>query len=295
MRAWLWGVFWPRLREAGRRWSDDDCPTMAAAVAYYAALSLFPLTLLLISVLGFVLRFSSGAQNARQELLDLLSENASPVLAQHVGDVLGQISDNAIFGGPVALVALLLAAIGVFAQVERAFERIWRSSQASPRGVLAVVREALIYRLRAFLMLLSTGLVVLAALAGGIVNAAFRKLTMNLPGGDWVWARLEVFAAVTLSWWFFTLIYKALPRAKVRWSASMQGGILAALLWEAARQTLTFFLVGKNYTAYGVVGSLIAVMLWIYIAASVLFLGAEYSRTCNEARGEKYAHNPREG
>jgi membrane protein len=287
MRAWLWEVFWPRLREAGRRWSDDDCPTMAAAVAYYAALSLFPLTLLLISVLGFVLRYSSGAQNAREKLLELVAENASPVLAQHVGEVLGQISDRAMFGGPIALVALLLAAIGVFAQVERGFGRIWRSAEASPRGVLAVIRGALIYRLRAFLMLLSAGLIVLAALASGIATSIFHRLTMQMPGGDWVWARLEVFAAVTLSWWFFTLVYKALPRAKVCWSAAAQGGILAALLWEAARQTLTYFLVGKNYTAYGVVGSLIAVMLWIYIAASVLFLGAEYSRASNEARGKK--------
>jgi uncharacterized BrkB/YihY/UPF0761 family membrane protein len=167
---------------------------MAAAVAYYAALSLFPLTLLLISVLGFVLRFSSGAQNARQELLELVAENASPVLAQHVGEVFGQISDNAMFGGPVALIALLLAAVGVFAQVERGFGRIWRSPQASPRGVLAVIREAFIYRLRAFLMLLSAGLVVLAALASGIATSIFHKFTMKMPGGDWVWARLEVFA-----------------------------------------------------------------------------------------------------
>ena len=50
------------------------------------------------------------------------------------------------------------------------------------------------------------------------------------------------------------------------------------MLWEATRLLLSYLLIGKQYSAYGVVGSLIAVMLWIYVASSILFLGAEYVR-----------------
>ncbi len=126
-------MFWTQLRETFDNWRNDDGPTLAAAVAYYAVFSLFPLLLLLLAAMGFALRYSSGAQNARQQLLVLVAQNASPALAGHVQAVLEQISVRATLGGPVALAALLLAAIGVFGQVELAFDRIWKSP-ASGRG-----------------------------------------------------------------------------------------------------------------------------------------------------------------
>ena len=165
---------WHRLRQTVKDWRADDGPTLAAAVAYYAALSLFPLLLLLIAALGFALRYSVGAQNARQQLLDLVSRNASPVLAEHLGEVLGQISAEATLGGPLALAALLLAAIGIFTQIEHAFDRIWKTPQPQRHGLLATVLNALYFRLRAFLMLLGAGSLVLAALAATIAVSAFR-------------------------------------------------------------------------------------------------------------------------
>ena len=75
-----------------------------------------------------------------------------------------------------------------------------------------------------------------------------------------------------------TTLYKTLPRAKVSWSAASRGGVLASVLWEVSRQVLTVLMFGGNYTAYGVVGSVMALMLWVYIAASVFFFAAEYVR-----------------
>ena len=276
---------WRRLRETVKNWHADDGPTLAAAVAYYAALSLFPLMLLLIAALGFALRYSLAAQNARQQLLDLVVRDASPVLAEHLGEVLGQISARAALGGPLALAALLLAAIGVFTQIEHAFDRIWQTPQPAWRGVLAAILNALYYRLRAFLMLLGTALLVLAAFAATIAASTFRAVTAKLPLDAWVWDLTEIALGTALFSLFFTLIHKTLPRVHVRWSAAAQGGLLAGLLWEATRQLLSHLLVGHQYTAYGVVGSLIAVMLWIYIASSILFLGAEYVRVVSRRDG----------
>ena len=91
-----------------------------------------------------------------------------------------------------------------------------------------------------------------------------------------------------------TLLYKLLPRAHVRWSGAICGGALAAILWEISRQILTFMLLSKKYTAYGIVGSLMALMLWIYIASIIFFFAAEYVRVICvdgerklEGRGQK--------
>jgi membrane protein len=276
MIAWLKKTFW-RLYKAAENWQRDDGATLAAAVAYYAAFSFFPLILLLIAVLGFTLQFSSGAENARQELLKLLAQNASPAFAEHVGAVLNQISVNAFVGGPLGLAALLLGAVGIFSQIEHAFDRIWHIPGQPWRGWWAATWNALYYRLRAFLMLLGTGVLVFTAFGAGVAASALRAAAVEMPGGLWIWNLIQIAVSLALFTLSFTLIYKVLPKAPVRWPEAAWGGLLAAVLWEATRQLLTWFLVGEGYTAYGIVGSLIALMLWIYIAGSILFLGAEYT------------------
>ncbi|NLF09741.1 MAG: YihY/virulence factor BrkB family protein [Pirellulaceae bacterium] len=276
-------TFWLRLSKAAKNWHNDNCSTLAAAVSYYGVFALLPLLLLLISALGFALRFSSGAQNAREQLLDLVARNSSEAMAGHVGDVLGQISARAAVGGPVALAFLLLAAIGVFTQIEYAFDRIWRRPDSGSPGVIAAILGALYYRLRAFLILLGSGSLVLTAFAAGMAIPAIRAGMPWLPGGDLAWSLSETGLSISLYCLFFSVIYKALPKAKIRWAHAACGGLLAALLWETARRMLAFVVVGKTYTAYGVVGSMIAVMLWIYIACNILFIGAEYVRALGES------------
>ena len=127
----------------------------------------------------------------------------------------------------------------------------------------------------------------LVALAAGIAASTVRSLTTQLAGGGWAWRLAEIALSAALFWLFFTLIYKSLPKARVRWPEAARGGLLAALLWEATRQLLACFFVGESYTAYGVVGSLIAVMLWIYVASSILFLGgARAGAVAEESHGD---------
>jgi membrane protein len=283
MIVWFKKTFW-RLYKAAENWQQDDSATLAAAVAYYAAFSFFPLVLLLISALGFAMQFSSGAENARQELLKLLAQNASPALAEHVETVLNQVRVNAVVGGPLGLIALLLGAVGVFSQIEHAFDRIWHVPGQPWQGWWAAILNILFHRLRAFLMLLGAGAMVFTAFGAGVATSAMRAAAVELPGGVWIWNTVQIGASLVLFTLSFTLIYKVLPKAPVRWSAACWGGLLAAVLWEATRQVLTWLLVGEGYTAYGIVGSVIVLMLWIYIAGSILFLGAEYTHVLNTSK-----------
>ena len=113
------------FKRPSNSWRRDDGSLIAASMAYYAVLSFFPLLLLLIAVLGFVLQFSPGAQNAQKELLRLLAQNTSPELADHVRTSMQAIQTNAVVGGPVGLATLLVAAIGIFTQIDVAMDRIW--------------------------------------------------------------------------------------------------------------------------------------------------------------------------
>ena len=276
-----------QLRQALKRWKYDDGSLLAASLAYYATFSFFPLLLILISVLGFALRFSSGAQDAQRELLNLLGQNTSTLLAGHVETALAEIRTNAVVTGPLGLVTLLLTAIVIFTQLEAALDRIWNVDKTRSKGIILAIRNALFYRLRAFLMLIGMGLLVLAAFVGGIVVSAVRPLAIDLAGGGLVWNLIQILTGVGLNWLLLTVIYKVLPKGRVRWSEASGGGVVAAVLWEAGRQLLALLLVGKKYSVYGVVGSLMALMLWIFFASNVFLLGAEYVRVISGDRGER--------
>ncbi|MBN1588086.1 MAG: YihY/virulence factor BrkB family protein [Pirellulales bacterium] len=267
-----------QLRHTWISWRHNDGSLTAASMAYYAVLSFFPLLLLLIAVFGFVLRFSTGAQDAQTELLRVLSENTSPLLADHVRSALKAIQINAFIGGPLGLAVLLLAAIGIFTQLDIAMNRIWETSPRRGRPFLVAVGHALAHRLRAFLILLVLGLLIWAAFVADTVASALRPWFAEIYGGGLLWGSGRLVASLVVNSVLLTLFYKMLPRTHVHWKAAARGGVLAAVLWEISRQLLSLMLLGKKYTAYGVVGSLMALMLWIYIASCIFFFAAEYVR-----------------
>jgi membrane protein len=277
-----------QLRATLRRWRRDDGSLIAASMAYYAVLSFFPLLLLLIAALGFVLEFSPGAQDAEKGLLRVLAQNTSPGLEEHVRTAMQAIQTNAVIGGPVGLATLLVAAIGIFTQFDVAMDRIWNIPPRRSQGVTGAIRHVLFHRLRAFLMLLGVGALVWVAFIAGTVASVLRHYMAGVIGGNLAWALLHATLSLVVNGALLTVLYKTLPRTRVSWSAALRGGILAAVLWEVSREALAILMFRGNYTAYGVVGSLMALMLWVYIAASVFFFAAEYVRVIErEPEGDK--------
>ena len=278
--------FFRDLREAYQHWQRDDGHLLAAAVAYYAALSFFPVMLVLISGLGVFLQFTALGQNAQQQVLSAIAEHSSPALEQQVGSMLERVQTNAAIGGPLGLLGILLTAVALFAQFETAFDRIWNVEDRETRGVLNAVKNIVFHRLRAFLMLLGLGGLIIAIFIAGILLSTLQAYTeAMLPAAEWIWWFVQTAVSVGLNTIVFTMIYTILPKVPVRWSEGFRGGLLAAVVWEIGRMILAAFLIGNKYSAYGVVGSFIAVLLWIYYAATVIFLGAEYvqviCRRCN--------------
>jgi uncharacterized BrkB/YihY/UPF0761 family membrane protein len=74
----------------------------------------------------------------------------------------------------------------------------------------------------------------------------------------------------------------------VHWLDALRGGLLAALVWEVGRDVLGAFFIGMRYTtAYGAIGSFIALLLWCYYGISILFFGAEYVQILESRRRER--------
>jgi len=133
-------------------------------------------------------------------------------------------------------------------------------------------------------MLLGAGAFVMSATVSSLVWSAVQAavepavpVTQEL---SWIFGLL---INVLLNFVAFAVIYRFVPRTKIEWGEAFRGACVAAILWEIGRQFLTVYLVHRGYaSAYGVIGSFLAVMLWAYYAMIVIFLGAEYTRVVRE-------------
>jgi membrane protein len=124
------------IQQSFDKYSRDDGPWLAGAMAYYAAFSLFPLVLVLVSIMGFLLRFSPSAKDARAEAITLVARNASPALAAQLNQVLSAVQAQAGVSGPFGLIVLLIGAGGIFAALDGAFGRLWNVPAPNTGGIL---------------------------------------------------------------------------------------------------------------------------------------------------------------
>ncbi|MFN8738554.1 MAG: YihY/virulence factor BrkB family protein, partial [Pirellula sp.] len=282
---WFRQLF-PNLRDAAIRWTEDDASSLAASVAYYLALSLFPMMLLLTSGLGLVLEFTHIGKSAEAKILSTLENQASPVVKVQVEQVLEQLRSHSIITGPFGLAAALLAAASVFCQIDRGFDKIFRIPIKKETDLKRTLFRVMRYRFTAFLMLLGVGGIVLGLFAGSTLVTQLRSVTdSTLPSLAHAFGIFDFLFEFLSNSLLFAIVYRFVPRKKIQWSDAMRGGFLAAAIWELGRIVLGVFLIGMRYTtAYGAIGSFIALLLWCYYGICILFFGAEYVQVLEKRR-----------
>ena len=260
----------------------------SAGIAYYMALSFFPLLMVLVAGLGWVIEWTDVGQDAQRQLLAAIEQQASPNLADQVKRMLQVVSDRAPTGGQIGFVVLIISAIAIFAQLDAALDRIWKLPTDPHEGWLAWIGRLLFQRLKALGMLICIGgFIILATVASTVFSmiwsATQSAIELNVGIGPWVRWAIGLGINLLLNVLAFMMIYKVLPRPRIRWRDALWGGLFAALLWETGRQALAAYLTRLNYpSAYGVIGSFLAVMLWAYYASLVVLLGAEYVRVITD-------------
>jgi membrane protein len=276
--------FFRRLLAAYQVFSQQGGPLLAAAIAYYLAFSLFPLILVLMAGLGWAFRFTASGQNAQQRILDVVAEQASPALSQQLATALGSVESHAASGGVIGAVVLLATALAIFTQIDYAFDRLWENSAGAETGWRERLKQLVFIRLKALSMLMAVGAFVIAVMVSSLVWRGVEENAASVVNlSPWIERLVQPLVHVLLNMLAFTAMYRFLPKITVHWWAALAGGLLASALWEIGRQVLAAYVVGdKLPTAYGLIGSFMAVMLWTYYAMLVVLFGAAFTRVVNE-------------
>ena len=261
------------IRRAYNKFSADRCARVGAALAYYTFFSLFPLLLLLISVLSYLL--ASGVPllvDARAYVLGRAYE-----IMPQAQDALQRSIDAALSArgqvGFVGLLTLLWSASNVFTQLYQALNIIWSCTPEPTIG--AAIRT----KLTAIAMVFGISFILLLSIVFNAGLAVAIHHIQPLPWWRTVWTTLGPLSSVGMATAIFALLYRYLPDTKVRWRHVWPGALLAGTVWEFLRQAFTVYVTRyANYTAvYGAVGSTLGLLSWIYLSAQVLLFGAEFS------------------
>jgi len=247
------------IEELGR----GDASHLAAGVAYFAVLSLFPLLLAFISLSGLLLSTESVQQviiSFMQQNLpispDIVVENIQSIIAVH--GVLGVLS----------VLALIWTSSNMFTAIGVALNR---SCGVCDR------RPFYLRKPRDILFALGAGVLFLLA---GLLPTVFSLIPeVDIPFFGTAESFVLIGVGSVLTWVVFTVLYTYLPAGRSQWQFIWPGALLATALFEAIRIAFILFITHFNRynLIYGTVGSAVALMVWIYLSAFVLLAGNSFN------------------
>lgn len=267
------------LRAAWREYERDYARYYAVAIVYYALVSLVPLLLLLLATLGLVLHLSNSAADAEQTVLQAVDASLGPELRTTLEESLQRLRHDSIVVTSISLLGLLLAASVLFKHLRMTFRAVWRKAPPlASRTVALALRATFVERAISFLMVLAGGALLLATfvILAGIQWLA--ALAGNLPvlGGQMAFLLAFPAPAIAASL-TFAVFFKFLPPVKLSWRHIWLASVLCGAVWLIGAEILTLYgaFVAKNRGAYGALGAVLVVMLWMNIVSQTLFIGAE--------------------
>ena len=259
------------IRDAIDSFGDARGSEAAASMAYYTLFSLFPLLLAFVAAGSYLL----DRQQIFQQVVDLVS-NAFPLSRSLIEENLRQVLKLRGAVGLIGLVVALWSASGVFAILARNINRAWTQEQL--RGFLQsrVVALGMVGALAMLLiisLLLSTALNILSRLQVPLVN-------IESLYGTPVWTAL----ADLVPWLFILLLFLALyrwvPSVEVKWSAAFWAALVVAVAWELAANAFAWYVgsgLARYRVVYGSLGTVVALLFWIYLSAWIIIFGAHLS------------------
>jgi membrane protein len=261
------------IKSAAVAYVDDNCLSRGAAIAYYVVFALTPVLLIVVAVAGVLF----GSEEARGALVDRIAALMGKQGADTIQAMLAGASHrrSGLWASLIGLVTLVVAASGVFTEIQSTLNAIWR---AKPRqgAIWALVRArllslALVFVLGLLLMLSLIVSTALTALSGWVA----RVLPDIGPMLRWLNSGVSLALITAL----FAAIYKVLPDTDVAWRDVGIGAVVTALLMAVGKYLIALYIGTSTIaTTYGAAGALAALFVWIYYCSQIFLFGAEFTR-----------------
>ncbi len=261
---------WQLLKRTVQEWINDEASLLAAALAFYTAVSIAPLLVMVVLVASLFVAQST----ASDELIAQLTNSVGVQGAEFIQNILDNASESSAtsLAGLISLGTLLWGSTNVFAQLQNSLNKIWNAPEKEGSGIVSTIKD----RLLSFGMVLGIAFLLLVSL---IISAVLSALSNFIGGGGTtvLWQILNFVISLGVTTLLFAAIFKILPDVDIRWHQVWIGAVVTALLFSLGQFFLGLYL-GNAGSPYGAAGSVMAFLLWVYYSAQIIFFGAEFTQ-----------------
>jgi membrane protein len=277
IRASSWPSRWQRTRkiilETVSNWDKDNVSRLAAALSCYAILATAPLGILSVAIAGAVFGEAAVRGQIATEIGSIVGAETARAIETIIRNA--RSPGAGVWSTVFGVVVLLFGASGVFVELRSAMNEIWKVNSKEERVVTAFVRN----RAVSFVMVLAVSTLLLVSLllsaALTVVESCFEGY---LPGTQLVWQVANALGSLVLTTAIFAVVFRLLPDISVPWKEVWPGAFLTGLLFAFGKLLLGIY-IGHSSVAssFGVTGSIVAVVIWVYYSSQIVFVGAEFT------------------
>lgn len=266
---------WTVIRKSATGFNDDNAFKLSASLSYYTIFAMGPLLIILISLSGIFFGRAAIQGKVYSQINGLVGNSA----AIQIQDIIRNIEQtkHTRTGAILGVVMLLVGATGVFTEIQGSINYIW-SVQAKPKkGWL----KLLLNRLLSFSLIVSLGFILMVSL---IVNSLMDLLSAQLKN-HFAGMTVYFFYVVNVALIFicitalFTVMYKVLPDAVIRWKDALIGAVFTSVFFLLGKLLIGLYIGNSNIgLTYGAAASVMVILLWVYYSSLILFFGAEFTK-----------------
>jgi membrane protein len=281
-RSW-----WATLKRTFREFKEDNLTDWAAALTYYAVLSVFPALIALLSIVGLV----ADPATVTRVITETVSEIGPATAAETFSGPINDITENQSAAGLALVLGLagaLWTASGYVGAFMRASNAIYDVEEGRPIWKTAPTR----FITTLVLLLMLAAVAIAVTFTGPLAEQAGNVLGVGSMAIDvWDIAKWPVILVVVMT--MFAILYWAAPNVKhpkFRWVSP--GGIVGVLLWILASAAFAFYVAnfGSYNKTYGALGGVIVFLTWLWISNIAVLLGAEFNAELERGRQIEAGH-----
>jgi membrane protein len=267
------------LKQTAADWAEDKAMKLSAALALYAILSLAPLLVVSIKILSMIFGQKAAAGQVQRQMNMLVGHAGSQAVQEMIANAAKP--GAGVVATLISLAIVLFSASGVFGELQDSLNIIWEVKPKPHQGVWATVKSRLlsigmVFTI-AFLLLISLFIsTLLTTLTGSLLPSASAAIAIAI----------DILVSIVVVSALMAMIFRILPDVKVAWRDVLVGALLTGILFKLGQYGLgLYFKFGSSTSAYGAAGSFVAVLLWVYYSAWILFFGAEFTQVWSKSHG----------
>jgi membrane protein len=263
-----------------RRWTEDRCPQVAASLTFTTLLALMPIFAIAVALLSSAPFFEQAMVQVKVFLLmNLVPEIAGRIITEYMVEF----ARNAARLTTLGVALLLVTAVALMLTIDRSFNAIWRVRRRRPYWLSVL----------AYLFLMLAGPLLMGV--GVTITTYVMTLSAGVGVPEVANPALLRFIPLLFSAFTFFLLYRIVPHRWVPWRHAAAGGVVAALLFEAAKELFAVYV--RNAPAYNVLYGAFAALpfflLWIYLSWLVILFGAELTASLDYWKSRVWTHAPK--